>query len=154
MNDTIKYIESLSLAFGGVYTSIAENAREIEISSAEDVLSAEEMDYIVKRIGIKKKECYRNALLIAQYLGCEYCEGYVNVCFPIEHAFNRRNGKYFDLTITDRSEYVVFGEYSFDDALNAMGRTYGNVFLKKYNNNEREQRPMGWLSRRQRSPED
>lgn len=101
-------------------------SKDIKVSKCADVLSPQQILYIKKYIKPQKKQCYRNAALVAQYLNCEYVEGFTFCFIGIEHAFNKVGDKYIDVTKEfalredpSQSEYVSIGEYSVDQ-LNEM----------------------------------
>ena len=82
----------------------SKNADSVEhIESMEEILSKEEMEHIKKYIRPKPKMCYENAWKLCDRFGYDhdiiYCEGYLDFKgIPIEHAFNKVDGKYVDIT--------------------------------------------------------
>lgn len=138
-----------------LYSQKAKDADSIDIVSLNEVFTKEEIKEIQKRIHPKPKMCYENAWKLCdrfEYEGnhkIEYCEGYINMKgFPIEHAFNKVDGKYVDITVElalkkDPKEdtYVVIGEYDTDSVRNVLiengyyGNIYNSIFLNKYKEN-------------------
>jgi hypothetical protein len=64
-----------------------------------------ELDRTERPLYIKprKKECYRNSIVMAISSGLDYYQGYClteGIPFPMEHAFNVENGKVVDITAT------------------------------------------------------
>jgi len=74
-------------------------AKPVKVESLHSVLSPDEIS-VVKRLGIKAKGCYHNAWKVATTIpGVKYVEGYTFLYgVPIEHAWNEKDGKYFDVT--------------------------------------------------------
>lgn len=82
-------------------------------------LDIEIPDYVKAKL--EKKQCYKNAAVVAQYLSAKgykvrYAEGFVtyNQMFPIEHAFiilKIRDGEFY---VVDPTFDILFGE-STDD---------------------------------------
>ena len=122
----------------------ANDADSIDISPLSDVFTEEEIKEIRRRVNPKPKMCYENAYKLCdrfEYEGkhdIKYCEGYINMKgFPIEHAFNKVDGKYVDVTIElalnrDPTEdtYVVYCEYDVDQVRRILVQNgfYGNIY--------------------------
>lgn len=126
---------------GSFYQSKVDSAKDVKVVSCSEVLTKAQINHIKNVIKPQKRECYRNALLVAQYLGCEYCEGQMLLYFGIDHAFNKVGDKYIDVTKEfaleekpEDSEYITIGEYSADEAMRvAVERgIYGDVFNYKF----------------------
>lgn len=102
-NKGIEYLESLVKVTSGkqqdYFKAQLDVAKPVKIEKLSNVLSADEIKGI-KRLGVKTKECYYNAWKIATTIpGVKYVEGYHFLYgIPIEHAWNEKNGKYFDAT--------------------------------------------------------
>lgn len=138
-----------------LFSQKAKDADSIDIVLLEEVFTKEEIKEIKKRVIPKPKMCYENAWKLCdrfEYEGkhkIEYCEGYINMKgFPIEHAFNKVDGKYVDITIElalgkdpNEDTYVVIGEYDTDKVREVLlengfyGNIYDSIFLKKYKEN-------------------
>lgn len=128
------------------------DADSIEICSLNEVFSDEEIEEIKKRVRPQPKMCYENAWKLMDrfyYEGkhdIKYCEGYLNMKgIPIEHAFNKVDGKYVDVTIelalnndVKEDTYVVIGEFDEDQVRNILlengfyGNIYDSIELKKF----------------------
>lgn len=122
---------------GRFYETKANAAIDVHVVRCSEVLTEQEIDWIKSVLIPKKKECYRNALLLAQRLGGEYIEGQMFFCFGIDHAFNKIRGKYIDITKEfalgedpTQTEYISIGEYTPEEALKATmsSQRYGGVF--------------------------
>ena len=121
---------------GDFYRYRLESAKVVKIVPCREVLTKDQISLIKKVIKPKKKECYKNALMMAKMMDCTYCEGMMYCYYGIDHAFNKVGDKYIDITKEfalgedPTAEYVVFGEYTPEDAHNAMVEKgcYGNVF--------------------------
>lgn len=102
---------------------------------------------LLSRVSIKQKECYANALHVAERcseLGVEYCEGWIFYHgIPIDHAFNKIGDIYFDVTAEfalkdnpEMREYAVLGSWDPTTALMIMAtgpyKCYGDVFNKEF----------------------
>jgi len=131
-----------------------EDADSVDIVSIKDVFTDEEIKEIKKRINPQAKCCYENAWKLCDRFSYEgnhdikYCEGYLNFQgLPIEHAFNKVDGKYIDITVELalkkelEDTYVTVGEYTTDEVRNILlqngfyGEIYNTIFLNKYKEN-------------------
>ena len=122
----------------------ANDANSIDVVPLSEVFTKEEIEEIKKRVKPQKKACYENAYKLCdrfEYEGkhdIKYCEGYLNMKgFPIEHAFNKVDGKYVDITIelalgNDVTEdtYVSYCEYDVDTVREILlqNEYYGNIY--------------------------
>ena len=142
-NTIIQYLQHLSEltkgARGGeVYQQALQKAQTVKVISTADAvgkLNAKK----VERLDIQLKACYRNALLTAIALECDYVEGYMayeNMPFPFEHAWCYKDGKYFDptadfaLKTKESRTYVQLVRVNYAEAL-AISRKVGyagNIF--------------------------
>jgi acyl carrier protein len=117
----------------------------------------EEIADIKRRVHPQPKMCYENAWKLCdrfEYEGnhkIEYCEGYLNMRgFPIDHAFNKVDDKYVDITIElalnrnvveEGDTYVTLGIYNTDEVRKILlqngfyGDIYNTIFLNKYKEN-------------------
>ena len=59
---------------GEFYETKVSDAKEVKVERMKDVLTEEQIR-MIKRLRIKKKECYKNSYMVADALGCEYVEG-------------------------------------------------------------------------------
>jgi len=102
-NRGIEYLEGLVKITSGkqqdYFRAQLNAAKPVKVESLHSVLSLDEIR-VVKRLGIKVKECYHNAWKVATTIpGVKYVEGYTFLYgIPIEHAWNEKDGKYFDVT--------------------------------------------------------
>lgn len=100
-----EYIDMVSKLMKGsrnydYWKRVKKEFKNISCQSLFDALSVMEVGYLLEEIKPQKKLCYRNALLTACAFHCDYVEGFVNINgFPIEHAFCKKNGIYFDPTL-------------------------------------------------------
>lgn len=142
-NTIIQYLQHLSEltkgARGGeVYQQALQKAQTVKVISTADAvgkLNAKKVEWL----DIQLKACYRNALLTAIALECDYVEGYMayeNMPFPFEHAWCYKDGKYFDptadfaLKTKESRTYVQLVKVKYTEAL-AISRKVGytgNIF--------------------------
>lgn len=135
-----------------LFNKKADDANSVEISPLSEVFTPEEIKEIKKRVRPKPKMCYENAWKLMDRFYYEgdheimYCEGYINMKgFPIEHAFNKVDGKYVDVTVElalnkDPKEdtYVVVGEFDEEQVRDILlengfyGNIYDSIELKKF----------------------
>ena len=135
-----------------LFNKKADDADSVEISPLSEVFSPEEIEEIKKRVNPKPKMCYENSWKLMDRFYYEgnheimYCEGYINMKgLPIEHAFNKVDGKYVDCTIelglgkdVKEDTYIVIGEFDEDTVRDILLKNgfYGNIYdtieLKKF----------------------
>ena len=137
-----------------LYKQKVKDADSVDVVPLSEVFTKEEIKEIIRRIHPQPKMCYENAWKLCDRFEFEgthdikYCEGYLNMKgLPIEHAFNKVDGKYVDITIElalkqkIEDTYVVLGEYETDDVRNILlqngfyGEIYNSIFLNKYTEN-------------------
>ena len=140
-----------------LYKQKVKDADSVDIVPLSEVFTEEEIKEIKQRVRPKPKMCYENAYKLCdrfEYEGkhkIEYCEGYLNMKgFPIDHAFNKVDGKYVDVTIelalgrdvtAEGDTYVTLGVYNIDEVRRILvqngfyGEIYNTIFLNKYNEN-------------------
>lgn len=127
------------------YEWLLSEAKPVKVVRAVDVLEDYELDYIRHVLKPQKKECYRNAHILCEAFQDRflYCEGRVNVPFPIDHAFNKVGDVYIDITFEFALgedpgiyEYVTFGEYDAKTIQQSIRQTryYGEVLRWMYAN--------------------
>ena len=133
------------------YKKMKEDADSVDIVPLKEVFSDEEIKEIKKRVNPKPKACYENAWKLCDRFefdgdhDIKYCEGYLNMKgLPIDHAFNKVDGKYVDITIElalnreIEDTYVVVGEYDTDKVREILlqngfyGDIYKTIFLNSY----------------------
>lgn len=130
----------------------AKDADSVDIVPLSEVFTPEEIKEIKKRVNPKPKMCYENAWKLMDRFYYEgkheilYCEGYLNFKgLPIEHAFNKVDGKYVDCTVelalnkdVTEDTYVVIGEFDVETVREVLlengfyGNVYDNIELKKF----------------------
>lgn len=131
---------------GDFFQSKVDAAKDIKVEPMADVLTKEQIAKI-KRLAIRKKECYRNAYIVAQALDCEYVEGQMLFYFGIDHAFNKIGDRYFDVTkeialgeSPADTEYISIGEWSWQETFDVIaeagvyGDVYNQLYIKKLKN--------------------
>lgn len=137
-----------------LFTQKANDANSVDVVPLSEVFTEDEIKEIEKRVRPRPKMCYENAWKLCdrfEYEGkhkIEYCEGYLNMKgFPIEHAFNKVDDKYVDITIelalgrSIEDTYVVIGEFDTDKVREILlengyyGNIYDSIQLKKYKEN-------------------
>jgi len=121
----------------------AKDANSVDVVPLSEVFSEEEIEEIKKRVAPQKKACYENAWKLCdrfQFDGnhdIKYCEGYLNMKgLPIEHAFNKVDGKYVDITIElalkrkIEDTYVSYCEFDTDKVREILLQNgfYGNIY--------------------------
>lgn len=130
------------------YQDLLKAAKPVQVVRAADVLDLYELDYIRHVIKPQPQQCYRNAHLLCAAFPDRflYCEGKANVPYMIDHAFNKLDDVYIDITFEfalrdDPSiyEYVTIGEYDVNTLTEATNETgyYGGVYDFLYRNNHR-----------------
>lgn len=90
------------------------HAKPVKCVSVEEVLTPQEIERI-KALKPMMKECFKNAASIVMFANIEgvaYVEGELGIgnAIGIEHAFNRRGDKYFDVTLELGAERDVTTE--------------------------------------------
>jgi hypothetical protein len=149
------FAQNMSGVQAELFKQKAEDADSIDIVPLNEVFTEQEIQEIKRRLRPQPKMCYENAYKLMDrfsYDGnheIEYVEGYINMKgFPIEHAFNKVDGKYVDVTIElalgkDPTEdtYVKIGEFDLGTVTEILlqnqyyGQIYETIFLNKYKEN-------------------
>lgn len=149
------FAQNMSGVQAELFKQKAEDADSIDIVRLNDVFTEQEIQEIKRRVRPQQKMCYENAYKLMDRFAydsdheIEYVEGYINMKgFPIEHAFNKVDGKYVDITVElalrkDPSEdtYVKIGEFDLDTVREILlqnqfyGQIYETIFLNKYKEN-------------------
>lgn len=126
------------------FEEMLSGAKEVECTPLSEIFSKTEIARIRSMVKPQVKECYRNAHLMALYFpDVDYVEGKVQMdCgLGIEHAFNRRGDRYFDITwelVLHNSvkdvPYLSIGEYTADEINKVALETgyYGDIFRNQY----------------------
>ena len=149
------FAQNMSGVQAELFKQKAEDADSIDIVPLNEVFTEQEIQEIKRRLRPQPKMCYENAYKLMDRFSydsnheIEYVEGYINMKgFPIEHAFNKVDGKYVDITIElalgkDPTEdtYVKIGEFDLDTVREILlqnqyyGQIYETIFLNKYKEN-------------------
>ena len=125
------------------YRDMLEVAKPVEVVRAVDVLTPEQMYYLLHVVNPRPKHCYRNAYLLAAAFPDEiqYCECKVAIPFGIDHAINKIGDSYIDITFEfaledcpERYDYVVIGEWEFKEVRRMVRKTgmYGDMYARTY----------------------
>src|SRR5574344_1534901 len=147
-NNLLKELEMLRDLMSGrqrdFYEAALKDAHCVICTPLAEVFTKVEIALIRSSIRPQKKECYRNAhLMTLHFPDVQYVEGKVQLeCgIGIEHAFNRRGDRYFDITwelalhnsVKD-VPYLSIGEYTNTQVSEAAAETgyYGDVFNNLY----------------------
>ena len=152
----LDYIGMLAKFSSGVHQELAKQKQKdldsVECVPLSEVFSKQEISDIKKYVHPIMKECYRNAWRLCDHYAftkdhdIKYVEGFINFHgFPIEHAFNKVDGKYVDITQeialkndVTKEAYCVYGEFDTDTVRDILlqngfyGQIYDTVFLNKY----------------------
>ena len=149
------FAQNMSGVQAELFKQKAEDADSIDIVPLNEVFTEQEIQEIKRRLRPQPKMCYENAYKLMDRFSydsnheIEYVEGYINMKgFPIEHAFNKVDGKYVDITIElalgkDPTEdtYVKIGEFDLDTVREILlqnqfyGQIYETIFLNNYKEN-------------------
>ena len=149
------FAQNMSGVQAELFKQKAEDADSIDIVPLNEVFTEQEIQEIKRRLRPQPKMCYENAYKLMDRFSydsnheIEYVEGYINMKgFPIEHAFNKVDGKYVDVTIElalgkDPTEdtYVKIGEFDLGTVTEILlqnqyyGQIYETIFLNKYKEN-------------------
>lgn len=149
------FAQNMSGVQAELFKQKAEDADSIDIIPLNEVFTEQEIQEIKRRLRPQPKMCYENAYKLMDRFSydsnheIEYVEGYINMKgFPIEHAFNKVDGKYVDVTIElalgkDPTEdtYVKIGEFDLGTVTEILlqnqyyGQIYETIFLNKYKEN-------------------
>lgn len=126
-----------------------EDLQYVKIVSIYDVFTDDEIRQIKRLVNPKPKCCFENAWKLCDRLhthNITYCEGYMELHgLPIEHAFNKVDGKYVDITIElaleddpTKDPHAVYGDFDTDTVRKILLQNgyYGNIyetnFMNKY----------------------
>lgn len=106
---------------GRFYKAKAEQAKTIHLTSVRELFSEEELKGLLKDVKPQVHGCFQTAQRLAMFHGFKYVEGEWGVGggLGIEHAFNRKGDKYFDLTSEvvlekniEDEEFISIAEFS------------------------------------------
>lgn len=106
---------------GRFYKTKANKAKPIQLTSVKELFSEEELNELLRNVKPKMHGCFQTAQRLSMFYGFEYVEGEWGIGggLGIEHAFNRKGDKYFDLTSeivlkknVEEEEFVSIAEFS------------------------------------------
>lgn len=125
------------------FEAMLRDARVVRCKPMKEILPEHLVKRIKDTVKIKKKQCYRNATLIAQLdPDIRYVEGkFEFLGISIEHAWNEYKGSFFDVTSEvalkenpgDR-EYLALDVYTFDEVMDVIlkSEVYGGIYQAKF----------------------
>ena len=106
---------------GRFYKAKSDQAKPIHLTSVRELFSEEELKKLLEDVKTQVHGCFQTAQRLSMFHGFEYVEGEWGVGggLGIEHAFNRKGTKYFDLTSEivlkkniEDEEFVSVAEFS------------------------------------------
>ena len=146
MIEAMKAVSQLcgDTAQGRFYKTKADKAKPIHLTSVKELFSEEELKELLRDVKPKIHGCFKTAQRLSMFHGFEYVEGEWGVGggLGIEHAFNRKGDKYFDLTSEivlekniEEEEFVSIAEFSAKFVRNACLelKVYTALIPYKYN---------------------
>lgn len=146
MIETIKTFSKLcgDTAQGRFYKTKADKAKPIHLTSVKELFSEEELKKLLRDVKPKMHGCFQTAQRLSMFYGFEYVEGEWGVGggLGIEHAFNRKGDKYFDLTSeivlnknVEEEEFLSIAEFSANFVRNVCLelKVYTALIPYKYN---------------------
>lgn len=150
MIEAMKAISQLcgeDTAQGRFYKTKADKAKPIHLTSVKELFSEKELKELLRDVEPQIHGCFQTAQKLSMFHGFEYVEGEWGVGggLGIEHAFNRKGDKYFDLTSEivlkkniEEEEFVSIAEFSTKFVLNACLelKVYTALIPYKYNKDE------------------
>ena len=130
------------------YEQQLQDFHEVKCVKLSDIFTNDEVRTIKMVVNPKKKECYRNAHLLTALFPdrAQYVEGQVaifNGAFGVEHAWNKVDGKYIDLTFEialgedpTKELYMALGEYNLNTITMVTSETgyYGSIYNQRFIN--------------------
>ena len=147
-NNLLKELQAFQQMMSGsqreFYDAMLKDARCVTCTPLKELFTPREIALMRSSICPQKNECYRNAHLMALYFpDVQYVEGKVQLdCgLGIEHAFNRRGDRYFDITwelVLHNSvkdvPYLSIGEYTATqiNEIAVENGYYGDIFRHLY----------------------
>jgi hypothetical protein len=128
------------------YEQMIADATPVRIAPLSEVFDEETIRMIKEAINPQPKECYRNATMLCEMFKgiVNYVEGRYTVCglFSTEHAWNKIEDKYIDITAElalgranpNEEEYVALGEYDDNEVLSycIQNKVYGGIYEQKF----------------------
>lgn len=128
------------------YERMLADATPVRITPLSEVFDEETIRMIKEAIDPQSKQCYQNATMLCEMFKgiVSYVEGRYTVCglFSTEHAWNKIEDKYIDITAElalgrtnpNEEEYVVLGEYDDNEVLSycIQSKVYGGIYERKF----------------------
>lgn len=128
------------------YDKMLADATPIRIAPLSEVFDEETIRMIKEAIDPQPKECYRNATMLCELFKgiVSYVEGRFTVCglFSTEHAWNKIEDKYIDITAElalgrtnpNEEKYIALGEYDDNEVLSycIQSKVYGGIYEQKF----------------------
>lgn len=128
------------------YDKMLADATPIRIAPLSEVFDEETIRMIKEAINPQPKECYRNATMLCELFKgiVSYVEGRFTVCglFSTEHAWNKIEDKYIDITAElalgrtnpNEEKYIALGEYDDNEVLSycIQSKVYGGIYEQKF----------------------
>lgn len=128
------------------YDKMLADATPVRIAPLSEVFDEETIRMIKEAINPQPKECYRNATMLCEMFKgiVSYVEGrYTVMCtFSTEHAWNKIEDKYIDITAElalgrtnpNEEEYIALGEYDESEILPYLfeSKVYGGIYEQKF----------------------
>ena len=149
-NQIIKELSQITEIMSGkqreYYERMLSDATPVRIAPLSEVFDEETIRMIKEAINPQPKECYRNATMLCEMFKgiVSYVEGRFTVCglFSTEHAWNKIEDKYIDITAElvlgrtnpNEEEYVALGEYDDNEVLSycIQSKVYGGIYEQKF----------------------
>lgn len=128
------------------YEQMLADATPVRITPLSEVFDEETIRMIKEAIDPQTKQCYQNATMLCEMFKgiVSYVEGRYTVCglFSTEHAWNKIEDKYIDITAElalgranpNEEEYVALGEYDDNEVLSycIQSKVYGGIYEQKF----------------------
>lgn len=128
------------------YERMLADATPVRITPLSEVFDEETIRMIKEVINPQTKQCYKNATMLCEMFKgiVSYVEGRYTVMgtFSTEHAWNKIEDKYIDITAelalgrtnTNEEEYVALGEYDDNEVLSycIQSKVYGGIYEQKF----------------------
>ena len=148
MSKIIDELKQISKLLSGkqkeAYEEMISDAKDIKVVPLSEVFTAHEIEVIRKVVRPKQHECYKNAYQLTTLFPdkVKHCEGKMTVAnklISIEHAWNKIDGKYVDITMEMvlgndmtklNEEYAVLGEWDANSLIDISSKMefYGGVY--------------------------
>lgn len=128
------------------YEQMLADSTPVRITPLSEVFDEETIKLIKTQIRPESKLCFKNATTLCTMFPdrVKYVEGRFTVCglFSTEHAWNKVEDKYIDITAElalrrtnpNEEEYVALGEYDESEILPYLfeSKVYGGIYEQKF----------------------